>query len=325
MTPSEVARLSPAEKLKEAIVQSRHFMLPHLWSTVKHFIEPASLAMMASGIAILVASQAFGVGEIADAAILLIGAIALGSDVFSYLDHLISFGNGALNAKSDAELTAAGEHFAKAVILMGAIAIETALFMRAARNFTEPTPPPPPGLPAPKPAKPGKLEEVGKDPNLEALWSQPKIAAKPDGAFRNAATQGETTAFGEIIYRATRGIKAQMRALDHELVHRFFSPRIRPLRTFRARLNMSAYARSALIRYTEEAMAQTYSLLKNNGVNMANVVEGLKFPIRNGYVTLEQMTCVGAEIGIIWVGAERIRYSVQLLLDGPPESLSFSP
>jgi hypothetical protein len=67
-----------------------------------------------------------------------------------------------------------------------------------------------------------------------------------------------------------------------------------------------------LLRYLEEALAETYALVRTEG--MGSVVEGLKFPVQNGYVTVVSMTreATGILIGTIVVGGTTYRVLAQL-------------
>jgi hypothetical protein len=56
------------------------------------------------------------------------------------------------------------------------------------------------------------------------------------------------------------------------------------LREQRADFGMSGYQNSALLRYLEEALAETYAQLRVNGIK--GLPAGVRFPIANGYVTL---------------------------------------
>jgi hypothetical protein len=90
------------------------------------------------------------------------------------------------------------------------------------------------------------------------------------------------------------------------------------LRRFRARLNASAYTRSTILMYLEEALAESVAQVSVNG--LPSLLTGLKFPIANGYLTLQQLACEGAEIGTIMVGSQQ--FSVQFLVGVTPPSLS---
>jgi len=89
----------------------------------------------------------------------------------------------------------------------------------------------------------------------------------------------------------------------HELVHQALKPRLRVLRTFRVRMQTTAYWRSAFLTYLEEALAETIAQLRVNGVG--GLLTGLKFPVANGYVTIEELAREGASIGYIMVGSRR--------------------
>jgi hypothetical protein len=130
-----------------------------------------------------------------------------------------------------------------------------------------------------------------------------------------AAGTGETTAFGDMTISTAGSVAEQELARIHELVHSFLSPRFRVLRTFRARLGMSAYSRSALMTYLEEALAETIARLTVEGVNLGSLRLGLKFPVAGGYITIQQLMSEGAAIGTITVGT--LRFSVQFIPDAP--------
>ena len=112
---------------------------------------------------------------------------------------------------------------------------------------------------------------------------------------RREAASGSTDAYGAIAVARDQSLTEQRLTLLHELVHRFFSPRTGPLRQLRAELNMSAYSRSALLRYLEEALAEGYAELRVNG--LARALAAYRFPLQGGYVTLARLGVEGAAIG----------------------------
>jgi len=76
---------------------------------------------------------------------------------------------------------------------------------------------------------------------------------------------------------------------------------------------MSAYSRSAIMRYLEDMLAETFAQLRVNGVQ--GLLTGIRFPVANGYMTLQQLLCEGAEIGKITVGTQL--FSVQFVIGSP--------
>jgi len=73
---------------------------------------------------------------------------------------------------------------------------------------------------------------------------------------------------------------------------------------------MSSYARSALLRYLEESLAEGYGQLKVYG--LAKALEAFRFPINAGYMTVSQMATEGIAIGTITLGGTLFRVSISL-------------
>jgi hypothetical protein len=113
------------------------------------------------------------------------------------------------------------------------------------------------------------------------------------------AGEGFTDKFGNVTY-STRGTPTDIALVRfHEQVHSILSPKLNFLREFRANVTMTAYEKSSLLRYTEEALAETYAQLRVNGIK--EVFTGLRFPIKEGYVTLSDVVTEAA-IGTILAG-----------------------
>jgi hypothetical protein len=114
---------------------------------------------------------------------------------------------------------------------------------------------------------------------------------------------------GSMIASARNQSMSEQRVtLFHALVHRYFSPRTGPLRQIRAELNWSAYSRSALLRYLEEALAEGYARLRVNGLSQA--LEAIRFPLDFGYVTVSQLLAEGQAFGTITLGGELFHVSI---------------
>jgi hypothetical protein len=77
---------------------------------------------------------------------------------------------------------------------------------------------------------------------------------------------------------------------------------------------MSSYMRSAILQYLEEALAESVAQLAAHGI--IGLLQGIRFPIANGYITLQQLLSEGTEIGTILVGTQR--FSVQIIVAPPP-------
>ena len=62
----------------------------------------------------------------------------------------------------------------------------------------------------------------------------------------------------------------------------FLRPKLYFLREIRVQFNGNAYVNSQLMRYLEEALAETVAQVGVNGFRAA--VDGIKFPVKNGKV-----------------------------------------
>ncbi len=120
--------------------------------------------------------------------------------------------------------------------------------------------------------------------------------------------QPATVAYGEIILARNQTLSEQRLTLFHELVHRYFSPRVGPFLKLRAEIKMAAYSRSAILRYLEESLAEGYAQLRVHGV--ASALEAIRFPLRGGYVTISQLGAEGRAIGTITLGGTLFHVSL---------------
>lgn len=292
-TNEEIARMSSADKIGEALRRS----LPHLpadaRAVVEVMVQPQSLALMAGMLVVWAGSHAFGVGEVVDIVLLGVGAVTLGFAVFEGAAALKDFVVGALGARTDADLEEAGRQFARAVVLLGISTIQALLLRgqgRAVIARGRPQIHPRPAVGAPPPA--GNQLRLSRPGSI------------PGGSL------GTTDAYGVISVARNQSLSEQRITLLHELVHRFFSPRTGPLRRLRAELSMTAYARSALLRHLEEALAEGYAQLRING--LAAAVRAYRFPLDGGYVTVAQLATEGRAIGSIVLGGAVFQVSVSL-------------
>jgi len=269
-------------------------------------LSPTNLAIMAATLVAWIASQFFGVGEILDVLLLVVGAFAIGWSIGDVAKDLYTFGERTVNGRSDADLDTAAKAFSHAVILAGITVIMAILLRRSVKQIQATR-----GanvLEAMKPRSPG-LPNVGPDPETGRIWSKPGISSDPS----LPPGEGSTSAFGEVRLSSAGTATEQALVRAHELVHRFLTPRFGVLRTFRVRLGMSGYLRSTLLKYLEEAIAETVAQIRVNGLDSA--LEGVKFPVANGYVSISSMMSEGAAIGTIAAGTQF--FTVQFIPSGP--------
>lgn len=291
MPEVSVLRMSKVEKITESMRRS----LPHLPLEARNIVEgmlrPETMAIVAGTLTVWAGSHFFGVGEIVDIVLLGVGVAALGFAVFEGAGELYEFGSTALGASSSAQLDEAGQHFARAVTLLGISTVQALLLRGQAR----------PVIARGRPQAQPRLQLPPPPANGNQLHSS-RPASIPTGEA------GLTSPYGVITVARNQSLSEQRVTLYHELVHRFFSPRTGPLLKLRAEVRMSAYSRSALLRYLEEALAEGYGQLRVHGLEKA--LGAYRFPINGGYVTVAQLASEGHAIGTITLGGVLFYVSV---------------
>ena len=288
-----IARMTFNEKVGEAMERSLPYLPENAKEIVRSLLKPETLAIIGATLAVWAGSHFFGVGEIVDVILLLVGVVTVGFAVFEGASEFYDFMDGAMNARSDADLDLAAQHFARSVTLLG-IATVQALLMRGQVQSVVAR-----GIPKIQPRFKLAVPPAGGD---KLRLSRP--AQIPGGSL------GKTSAYGVISVARNQSLTEQRITLLHELVHRFFSPRVGPFLRFRAELRLSAYMRSALLKYLEEALAEGYAQLRVNG--LLEAVAALRFPLTNGYVTVSQLVSEGTAIGTIVVGGTTLKVSVSV-------------
>lgn len=258
-----VSTWSDAEKIGEAMRLSLPRLAPEAREEIQKLLTPAALAIVAGVLVAWIISHFFGIGEIVDIILLGVGIFAIGLAVFEGVDELYQFGDKALNARTQADLNKASEHFAEAVAILGVQALLAFLFRGAPRTYRGrplnigPRPPRGPGLFARPPLTSTRTMQPGF--GVTGWWGEVRISRLGSGADRRLAAL-------------------------HENVHRLLTPKFEILRTFRVRNNAHSYDRSALRTYMEEAIAETVAQVGVNGFR--SVFRGISFPVREGYVTI---------------------------------------
>jgi hypothetical protein len=107
-------------------------------------------------------------------------------------------------------------------------------------------------------------------------------------------TKGSIDALtGDIRINPSLSRLERLQTLYHERVHRFFMPN-GPLEGIRRQISHWAYSNSALLRYAEEAIAET----RANQLTGGSLIQGLLFPIREGYVDPEAILIEGILTGV---------------------------
>lgn len=275
--------MSAKDKIGEAMRRSLPLLPDTAKATVEQMLSPWSLAIIAATLVAWVASQFFGVGEIVDIILVVAGVFSLGFSVFDGARELYDFATTSVNAKSDHDLDVAGGHFARAVIILGISVVQAVLMKGQVKSVVAR------GKPQIYPRV-----KAGTPPPAGNQLRVTRPASIPEGYL------GGSDEFGVIEISRAQSLTEQRLTLFHELVHRYFSPRTGPLRQIRAELRMTMYARSALLQYLEEALAEGYGQLKVHGLDKA--IAAYRFPVERGYITIAQLRAEGEALGTIVLG-----------------------
>lgn len=287
---SNVATMSPGERIAEAMRRSIRLLPGGARDQILAMLSPASLAIITATLVVWVGSHLFGVGEIVDILLLGVGFIALGFSIFPGAEELYEFGTSAVQARTDAELDMAANHFANAVTILGISTVQAVLLRGGVKSVIS------------RGAPRIYVTDVGMPPPAGN-----QLRLQRPASIRNGVV-GETDPYGTITIARNQPVSQQRITLYHELVHRFFSPRTGPMRKLRANASLTGYAKSSFLRYIEEALAEGYAQLKVNG--LAEGFRAYRFPIDGGYVTVSSLQSEGTLIGKITLGSSTFHVSI---------------
>ncbi|MEA2698535.1 MAG: hypothetical protein QOI66_2806 [Myxococcales bacterium] len=308
-----VAKLSREQRVAEAMRRAIPLLPGEAKDAIEAMVSPASIIIIAASLLLWAGSHAFGVGEIVDIVLMVGGFLMLGKSVLDLAEDLFKFAKLTVNGTTDAELDEAAKCFAR-VVVVGGIDLIMALLLRKSLKQIRARPS---AALAPK----GLLPVEPPPPiNPGELFYKPKISRPltlPSGSL------GECSWYGDVYVTRAQTIAEQKVTLFHELGHSYFSPKFRYLRLFRARLKASAYWRSALLRYLEEALVEGFGQFKVNG--LLSALKGVTFPIGPppyGYVTVSELAAEGTALGTIVVGG---LYLKVFLSKSPPHGLPPTP
>ncbi len=261
---------------------------------------------MAGVIVAWAGSQFFGVGEIADVVLLVAGWIAFGGVAVKAGSCLLDFAYQTSRAQSDADLDKAAVSLATAVTLLGVQTILALILKKPCGTFKDQY------FSSPANPDPIPFNSFDNLPTNRPFGYKPELRGDPALPSGAGATDVYT---GDITYSLAGSLQDQHLAKAHEAVHQFLTPKLNLLRALRGFTRVQGYNRSYILRYLEEALAETVAQLRVKGFTAANVLEGVRFPVAYGYVSIVkiQAEVKGLFLGPINVGGQvfRVWYSQQ--------------
>jgi hypothetical protein len=289
--------------LAEILKRSKKNFGPEVGQQIDALLSPTNLGIMAGTLVVWAGSHFFGVGEILDVVLLAVGAFAIGWSIGDVAKDLYNFADMAVNGKTEAHLENGAQAFSHAIVLGGITVIMAILLRRSVKNVQAARGPN--VSDALRRKNSAGLPPVGNDPAKGRIWSKPGISSDPS----LPAGEGSTSPWGEVKLSPNGTTTEQALVRAHELVHRFLTPRFGLLRRFRVQVGMAGYLRSMLLQYLEEALAETVAQLKVNGFD--GVLDGLRFPVQNGYMLVSDLVTEGEAIGAVTVGSQF--FSIQFI------------
>jgi hypothetical protein len=268
--PANIASLGLRDKLKLTFEKTLPKLPAEAAEQFKALLDPEALAIVA-GIVILWAGLHFtGIGEVADVILIVTAWATLGAVAWQAGSELMAFARGVNNARSDTDLDAAADHLARAISMIGVQAVLALLLHTAPKPYAHK----PPEIPrgwwdlGPAPRSPG-----GK------WFYEPETTIVPPSALGRGVV-GSTSVWGDIRISSALSRADRRATLFHEVVHRALTPKLYALRELRIQIAIQGYERSVILKYLEEAMAETYAQLRTKGVDMNALLEAITFPVR---------------------------------------------
>lgn len=300
-----ISQWTTVQKL-DSVIRRAALLLPEdVGKQLLVLVEPWALALMAAVLLAWVVGHFFGISEIADI-LLILGGLALGAAAYQAGGQLYSFAVKCINGRTEKDLDESAHHLSEAVALVGVQLVMALLLAKAPKVFQDRA-----GI---------KLNQLPKVERPVGEWFyKPKIRTTDN---LRPGVLGETSVYGDIEYSSSLVGKLINETILHEKVHRFLTPKLYPLRNLRIVMTINGYAKSFLLRYLEEALAETVAQVGTYGLK--NVLIGIKFPVKEGYVTLASM---GTEAGGIFLGpinaggmSYRVYFSPKVENDGKTQS-----
>ncbi|VYT98835.1 hypothetical protein [Metakosakonia massiliensis] len=307
----DVIRMDLQSKLQVVLTKAASLLPSDVGEQLLAMITPQALATMAGVVVIWAGAHFFGIGEIADIILLVVGWVAIGGVAFEAGKKLYDFAVKTNNARTEADLDAAAKDLAEAITLIGVNTVLILLFRKK------------PGDTFKKPLRgvvmPRYSGEIASRMNLprNGGWRYKPIIkiTKYKDVIQGATKPWGDAVVGRNFYpEAMSKEEAYLKMLTtlyHEQVHMAIAPKFYLLRELRVFMRQSAYSKSYILRYLEEALAETIGLLRARGMSSEYIIQGFKFPLGNTYeitFSLLRQEAAGILLGPVTVGG--IMYSV---------------
>ncbi|WBF45984.1 hypothetical protein [Serratia rubidaea] len=307
----DVIRMDLQSKLQVVLTKAASLLPSDVGEQLLAMVTPQALATMAGVVAVWASAHFFGIGEIADVILLLVGWLAIGGVAIEAGKKLYDFALKTNNARTEADLDAAAKDLAEAITLIGVNTVLVILFRK-------------------KPGDTFKTPLRGVNMPRYSTEIATRMNLPRNGGWRYTPTikitkykdviQGATKPWGDAVVGRNyypgamskdEAYLKMLTTLYHERVHMAVAPKFYLLRELRVFMRQSGYTKSYILRYLEEALAETIGLLRARGMRPEYIIQGFKFPLGNTYeitFSLLRHEASGILMGPVTVGG--IVYSV---------------
>ncbi len=316
MNAVAIAQWTNEEKIKAVVVRAARLLPAEAGNALLALVTPAALATMVGVLTLWAGSHFLGAGLIADVILLSVGVIALGGVAIEAGRELFLFAQGTLGANSEPDLDTAAAHLARGISLIGVQAVLALLLRQRPATFKTP-------YSKARPLAP--VSQMNRLPRTAGLFHKPKLTFTKS----TLAGQGRTNAGGDIVVgrdhygNARKAAELVRVTVNHEKVHQFLTPNLQIFREIRVYLKQSGYQKSYILRYLEEALAETYAQCRVYGLGKEFILKGLKFPLGGHYeITVARL---GAELRGIVLGPIIAGGMTYMVVYGLPDKSADEP
>lgn len=302
----DVVHMDFIDKLEIAIEKTIPLLPADVGQYLRSMITKEALITMAAILTVWIVAHFFGVGEIADLILVGAGYLALGATAIDAGHKLYDFADKTYNATTEADLDGAARDLADAITLIGVNAV---LFLLLKNKPQDTFKTPYRGRSFPKISTQQITGMKNAAPRTSGWRYKPnfKITRTNEAGFGSTDILGDAKvgrAYDRKQKTAKEAIKDLHQAIFHESIHQFLSPKFYLLREPLIFLKQSGYNKSYILRYIEEAFAETVALMRKNGLSSKSIVDGLRFPLNNNYelsIALLRLEAAGVLLGPITV------------------------
>jgi hypothetical protein len=114
-------KMTLRQRFIEVLKLTPNHMAPELAAQFRAMLTPSTMAMIAITFTALAVSQAFGVGEVVDLILLVVGTIFVGMAMFTAAKDIVECAKTTVQARTPADLDRAAAYLAQAVAILGVV------------------------------------------------------------------------------------------------------------------------------------------------------------------------------------------------------------